>query len=396
MDKVILMSLDLLENATQDNFETSITDVIAELLNDKENENIIITYSRDRTRLANVKRKFPIKNHNNLIYTTRTNVKDLLKKHEKSLFLVVGKKNVDFQMAVNNKLLLITPIWFDLVEKNAMEYGIKVENPLQLYNFIQTINNQNTWYSKLTLPDKTTILSLTDARTFEKYTKSKEEREVLEKFNQILKKGSRNYYEMFLYHFISSISNNSALFEDINYWGFFPSSSGDHESNEMYYFKETVRKMMKGQPLRNEYYIRNPNLLIRHTPTYKSHDIRDVNKRINIGSDNHFSTIHLNPGYKNKLENKNVCIFDDYLTHGNSFECARNLLRKANVGKIIFVTLGRFVRPYQYQEYEINGDIYTNNYDYNRINRFEIHLSEFEINENAKTEVENLHRIFNL
>lgn len=396
MQRVYLISLDFLENFQFSDGELNFIDVIKFLLSNNEKD-LIISYSIKDNRLECVKNIFPFK-HERLLFVNRIRVMDLIKEHNDNpdiSFIVIGRKNQDFRMAVNNKLLFITPLWVRNLEEQADKYGIKVDSPYQLLEFMKTIINQKNWYSKLVLPDGTIVLSLTDARTFEKYTISKEEKEVIERFHQILKNGSRNFYEMYFYHFFSSISNNKRLFNDINYWGYFPSSSGHIEGNEMFKFKEKVREMMKGQPQKHEDYKKYRNLLVRHTPTNKSHEThRDI--RIKIGSKKHFETVRLNKGFINKLHGKNICIFDDYLTHGNSFECARNLLRHAGVNKLIFVTLGRFVRPYQYQEYELTGDIYSPTYNYKLIKRYEIPLTEFEINEEAKYEVENLHSIFNL
>lgn len=280
-------------------------------------------------------------------------------------------------------------------EEKPKKYGIKVDSPEQLYQFIKTINNQNTWYSQLEIDEKTSMISLADARTFDKFINSTKEKEVLNKFKDILKHGSRNYYEMFLYHFLSSISNSYEMFYDINIWGCFPSSSGELYKNEMFYFKEKVRELMGGQPLRSEPYKKHPNILVRHTPTTKSHEEKNPNNRIREGAKKHFDSMCLHPSYKGKIKNKNICIFDDYLTHGNSFEAARNLLRAEGANRIIFVSLGRFTRPYQYQEYSFSGDIYSKKYSYELINKKEL-SNEFIIDYKSKSEVENLYNIFNI
>lgn len=392
MSKVILMSIDVLEDVNTNENGVNIVNVIQELLKN----NKILAYSRASNRISSIKETFPVKENNNFRIIDRSTAKDFIEKHDKSNCIIIGRKNKDFEMAVNNKVLFLAPTWLDFMENKVDQYGIKINTFSQLTSFIETVNNQRTWYSKLVLPDETIILSLSEARSLPMFVNSQEEADVLKEFNSILKKGSRNYYEMFLYHFLSSVSNNNELFSDINYWGFFPSSTGNFVDNPMFKFKETVRYIMKGQPLRSQDYIKNPNLFIRNTATYKSHEIKDPSMRIDIGSTNHFKTIHLNPCYHGKLKDKNICIFDDYLTHGNSFECARNLLKKEKVNKIIFVTLGRFPKPYQLQNYELSGNVFDINYNYSLLNRLAIPQSSFEVDETAKSEVENLHRIFNL
>lgn len=397
MKKAILLSMDLIDTCNNNHFYRELLNYIDVSLkeNTEDSWNLFIFYSRKVDRLNKAKADFPIKDNKFLKFGTRETVKKFIATNNKSYFIIVSKKDVDFQMAVNNKLLFITPTWTGTIENKANQYGVKVDNPKQLMLFIKTINNQQSWYFKLTLPDNTIVLSLSDARSRGSYPLSSKERDVVEKFNDILKKGSRNYYEMYLYHFLSSISNNNELFNDINYWGFFPSSSGHVDTNEMFLFKERVRYMMKGQPLKHDDYKKYKNLLVRHTRAAKG---QFTKKYIRIKNDciKHFKTIRLNKGYINILKGKNVCIFDDYLTNGSSFESARNLLRKAGVNKLIFVTLGTFKNPYQYQDYNLSGDIYSDSYDYELVERHEIPKSEFKINSEAKNEVENLYKIFNL
>ncbi|MGL5718082.1 MAG: phosphoribosyltransferase [Paraclostridium sp.] len=383
MKKILLMSLDFLDEP----FFTQSLNFITDMVN---LGNPVILYSRDEDRL----KAFNFDNQKHVILATRAKVKEFVAKKKNEYFVVIGRKDKDFELAVNNKLLFIVPNWLGYVEDKANTYGINVSTYNQMKLFIETINNQNTWYSKFKLDEDTYYFSLSDAKS-KVNAKSKEEREIIDIFNRILKKGIVSYYEIYKYHFLSCISNNNELFSDINHWSIFPSSTGRLDNNEMFKFKEQVRYIMKGQPLRKAEYKQYPNLLLRHTPTTKSH-FDTYQNRIEIGAARHFGTVCLNPAYKGKLRGSNVCIFDDYLTHGNSFECARNLLKKEGVNKIIFVTLGTFRYNYQVQNYQFTGDVYSKNYNFNLLNRSVVYSSNFIINNDAKQEVENLHSIFNV
>ena len=122
--------------------------------------------------------------------------------------------------------------------------------------------------------------------------------------------------------------------------------------------KEHVRYMMYG---------RKPQpIFIRHTETRKSRcDNRDVRQR-NDYCQKHFKSIRVNEKYKRKLKGRVVCVFDDYLTNGNTFEALRNLLIKCEVKKIIFVSIGKFKRndesQYVQKSFSIEGDVYSGNY----------------------------------
>jgi hypothetical protein len=391
MRKIFLISSDFIQYSDKNHCYDFIEKIV-------DSKNKIIFYSRTKDKIntcefIQLKTKYP----SDIALLTRQELKNYLTDKDKSLFVVIGVKDQDFYLANHNKLLQIVPTWYKSnIDARSLKYGITINNFEQLYAFCETIYNQNYWYSSNKLDDSTYIFSLSDARS-KRCSQSAEEKEVIEIFHDILKNGELNFYTIFYYHFLSSISNNQALFNDINIWGIFPSSSGGL-NKEMYDFKEQVRYFMNGrEPQKtNEVYWKYPNILIRHTPTTKSHHDKDY-ERIEYGATKHLNTIHLNPYYDlKKLRGKNVCIFDDYLTHGNSFECARNLLKAAGVNKIIFVTLGTFNKNYQFQNYQLSGNIFSPNYNYKLINRFIIDKNSFKINKQAKNEVENLHHIFNL
>lgn len=388
--KILTMSVDFLDTIPEQEHEKFFKDIFS--LNFG-----IIFYTHDRKRFSSYL-KYQNLYPKNIRFFTRGETRLFIKNEdEKNRFLVIGSKDQDFILANNFKLVLLVPSWYKKLEQKALKYGLLINNLEQLTTFINTIYNQNYWYSSNKLDDSTYIFSLSDARS-KYYSQSTEEKEIMEIFHDILKDGKLNFYEIFYYHFLSSISNNQALFNDINIWGIFPSSSGQL-NKEMYNFKEQVRYFMNGKvpPQTNTIYWENTNnILIRHTPTTKSHYDKDY-ERIEYGATKHLNTIHLHPYYDlKKLRGKNVCIFDDYLTHGNSFECARNLLKAAGVNKIIFVTLGTFNKNYQYQNFELSGNIFSPNYNYKLIDKYIIDKKSFTINKKAKDEVENLHHIFNL
>ena len=117
-----------------------------------------------------------------------------------------------------------------------------------------------------------------------------------------------------------------------------------------------------------------------------------------MGACQEFSTLCINPEFKKKIETLkkqgrfNVCIFDDYMTHGNTFNAVRNLLKYLGVNKIIFVSLGNFSRPFQKKDYIINGDVYKLGYTYQLVQSTQQNLT---YNYAAKNEIDELYNIFN-
>lgn len=77
----------------------------------------------------------------------------------------------------------------------------------------------------------------------------------------------------------------------------------------------------------------------------------------------HLKSIKVNEEYRGKLKGRVVCIIDDYLTQGNTFEALRNLLISCKVKKIICIAIGKFLRggEYKYTQKKatVTGDVYS-------------------------------------
>ena len=164
----------------------------------------------------------------------------------------------------------------------------------------------------------------------------------------------QNYFITFL---LTAIAHDPD-FREVQDWAVAPSSStGPNEVMEG--LKEYVRYMMYG---------RKPQpIFIRHTATTKSRFDGPVRQQMNY-CQKHFQTIRVNDHmtYKGKLRGRVVCVLDDFLTNGNTFEALRNLLVACGVGKIIFLSIGKFQRfgesCYTQKEFNIQGNVHTTNY----------------------------------
>ncbi|WP_300902303.1 phosphoribosyltransferase [uncultured Clostridium sp.] len=349
-------------------------------------KNAIVFITRDLKDVDNIKKYFynlGYNNTNGLYVFTRDGIKELIKLKGGNNFIVIGNRDKDFELAVNNKLLYIVPNWCNDVYFKSKKYGVNINKIEELEQIIKTTNNQNNWYYKDTLRDGTKIYSLMSGM-YRKWDVTPEEKELVIGFEKFLKYGEKDYYEILYYHFLAAISNLEE-FKEIDIWGIAP-SSGLKLNKDMLQFKDKARYMMKKKLTRE-----NENLFLRHTQIPKSHSLNSL-VREESGAARNLQSIYLNPDYN--VRGKNVCIFDDYLTYGNTFEAMRNILRKAGANKIIFVSLGRFRRNYIYQDFKINGDVtIPNGFTYELKSR---EYREYHCNENARKEVKNLHDIFNL
>lgn len=373
MKKIIIFSTDVycdLEDGKKEKFKK----LLSQLTDD--GHRIIFT-SRDN-RKKDLLTDINIDNKK-IYFKDRNSIKDIIKKNEgkAQYFIVVGNREQDLFMAATNKLFFIVPRWCKSFDEKVSRYGIGVVKLKSLKKLINIIDNQNSWYYRLDLDEQTTVLSLTSANTFGNH--SVEELEMVNGFRKYLKDGEKPMEIILLCHFLASISNNPE-FREIKDWAIMP-SSGIELNKDMWLFKEKARELMNGKKMEP--------IFIRHTATFKSHDPR--NAAFRLPCDRHFDTIVLNDKYKGKLKGRTVCVFDDYLTNGTTFETARNLLKKEGVKKVFFVSLGRFGKKYTKQNYVLSGDVYNKGYSYKFINRND---ECGKINSSAIVEIENLHNIF--
>ncbi|AWZ48399.1 hypothetical protein C3495_06005 [Clostridiaceae bacterium 14S0207] len=374
MKKIIIFSTDVFTDLTEDDKVT-----FNKILNDitSRGDKVIFTArSNDKKKKLN-----GINIDNKTVYFyDRFSLKRIIKNNSgrENYFIVVGNKEADLFMAASSKLFYIVPKWCKVIQGKVNHYGVKIKSLDRLKKLIDIIKNQNSWFYRLDLDEKTTVLSLTSANTMGP-GHSQEELDMIEGFKKYLKEGNKKYANVLLCHFLAGISNNPE-FREIKDWSIMP-SSGKALNQDMILFKEKARELMNGK--------KKDNIFIRHTATWKGHESRK-NGGNRFPCDRHFDTIILNNKYKNKLKNRTVCVFDDYLTYGTTFETARNLLQKEGVKKIFFVSLGRFGKKYIKQDYMLDGDIFEKGYKYDLKVKEE---KDGRFDENAITEIKNLYNI---
>ncbi len=225
MEKVIFCNMDLLKIAFAgvkveglEETRNQFLKYADELCADKENH--IYFISREQGLLNAAENKFVKSDgHRSFNFRLRNVARDFVMKNRdrNNYFVFIGGKDVDFQMAVNTRSLFIVPTWIP-VEEKAKNYGVHVDTPAQLFQFIRALNNQENWYATLNIEPNVTVLSLMDGR-YRYKAKSENEREMVAHFEELLKLGqSRNYYDILLYHFLAGMTN-SKLFDDIELFG---------------------------------------------------------------------------------------------------------------------------------------------------------------------------------
>lgn len=319
--------------------------------------------------------------------TTRKEVRKAFSDEKKAPLLktaiVVGASDPDLYLAANFKLLFIYPLWNENTGDDAQKYGFHIETPEDLISALAILDNQLHFYYTLKIDDVTTLFALTSANN---NVATEDESEMINRFRKVLKEGNKEYYEALFFHLISSVMKSEHL-RKIDIWSIMP-SSGIELNEDMLEIKERCRFLTNRR-------MKAP-LFIRHKAVPQSHRT-DYKTRIDVGAKKHLDSIMINPHYKGKLKGKTVCVLDDYITNGTSFEAIRNLLMNTGVKKIYFFAFGRFKRGaygvYQKEDYQIQGNIYSSDYQYKLLSKDSSFGSHGEYVYEAKMEVENIKRI---
>lgn len=277
--------------------------------------------------------------------------------NDRSKIVVLAANEADFRTAVNTKLLFIGAGYaknYLNEDSKAYKYGLQVQTVDELAEFFDRfLNVENPWYYRLDVSDDFAVYSLTSSNTMG--NKSHDAVTLSNKFRQCLKQGNERTRGAFISYFIVGIYNIVKEVENIDYWGVYPSSRVEQNS-DLEYFKELARTTFKVR--------KNDPLFIRHTKSVKRNEYRG--NRVDFGCENQFETMIINPAYKGKLAGKTVGVIDDFTTFGTSAETVRALLEKEGVAKVVFITLGKFGRDYYKYSYQIEGDVYSPGYTFTR------------------------------
>ena len=264
--------------------------------------------------------------------------------------LILGAVKEDIWIAANNQILLINPQWVSGVAEEIETYGFKLQNYLQVLECIDILNIETQLFYNFAIDENTRLIAVSNANKY--YTVKKEE-EMIHTYRGILKFGVENYKYAVYFHYLTMIIGTE-YFKDVDYWMTVPSSDGTNKNN-IYEIVKHTRYLLKNN--------KKDELFIRHTPAKKSTSMsRD--ERISIGCKRHLDTLILNPKYKGKLKGKKICVLDDYVTNGTSFESIRNMLKHEEVSEIILIAIGTFKQPYQKEDYKLTGDLYKPGFDY--------------------------------
>jgi hypothetical protein len=332
-------------------------------------DNHVVIISVDKERLDALPSDF---NKVNISYKNRKSP-ELLKIITKSIgieykdIFILGAKDDDMILAANSKVILLTAVYASINNPDERiyteRYGIAIYSPDRLdFFFKHFLYLDEPWFYSLKVDGQTKLYGLTDAMTGKQ--EDLDIKHICLRLKEFLKNGDTSHKNPFLMYALMSVYNIFKEVADIKYWGYYPSSSGN-ENSELKLFKEILRKSFKSSLTQEDILIRT-----KKSPPRK---LMPEGHRIKNGCNSEFDSIILNPWFKNKIEGENICIIDDFTNHGSSCETVRHLLEKAGVKNIIFISIGKFRYDYKKYNYEIEGDLFSEGgYTYKKISEFEL------------------------
>lgn len=266
-------------------------------------------------------------------------------------FVLIGAIDEDIRIGANNKIILFNPTWID-VEEKIEKYGFEIGSISNLYQCINILNLEKGFMYDTKIDERTTLIALCDAR---EYYAVANEKEMLKRYKNVLKYNQVKYQYAVYFHYLCNLFNDER-FSDVDYWMAVPSSSGKN-ANYIYEMVKNTRYILNNR--------KSEDLFIRHIEAPKSTYLTPE-ERIAQGCTRHLETIHLNPKYKKQLKGKKICIIDDYVNNGTSFDTLRNLLKELEVSEIILLAVGTFQKPYIREDYNIFGDVFNGEFSFEK------------------------------
>lgn len=311
---------------------------------------IIVKESSKDQLISLIKKGLPQQDYQIIKYIIRGNdsVELISKKRLGNSISMLAVVEEDATFAFRTKIPIINPIRFlrdAPIDEKVMKYGIKfdcIEDVILAMNLLDVHYDNFFEYEE---NKKFGIISVLNGNTGGKPDALRD----LFKINIKDKYGKTQRVLNLIFYYILSETAHNPIFNEVNYWGNFPSSSGK-PNESMVFLKEMLRVTHGGSR-------GDDQLLIRIKKTPKKHESKtEVRLENKCGKD--FETIIVNPNFKRKIKDKVVCIVDDYTTNGYSSEAAKHLLLKAGAKKVIFLAVGKYGYSYQSTQYSLEGNVF--------------------------------------
>ena len=261
--------------------------------------------------------------------------------------IVVGCVDEDLYVASRNKGMLLC-VQGVKASENIRKYAMMVHNGNMLHRLLNMMleGTESPWYTftKITRkcaggPVHDYVVSLYNARTrWAPYTD--EEKRVVHAWQNGLKGSGRVSQNALVTSLVAaclvgSLRDNELGLNEVQDWGFMPSSEHTSENTTLRAIKEWFRIVFNGR--------KSEDLFVRTNSRRRSHYGGPAEPR--PGPATQFPSLQLGKRYRSGgIRGRVVCVIDDYLTIGASMEAARQLLLAAGAKRVVCIALGGFNR----------------------------------------------------
>lgn len=241
-------------------------------------------------------------------------------------------------------------------EVKVKKYGLKIDSIdiiLKCYDAYKIVYDP---YFSFFDGNKFRAISLYNANT---YFVDDDEKRLKEMLQRIIKGNEfdNNILSTLTFLIIKYLENNVNLHDKNTLICSFPSSNFNNVDTPIHYIKEKIRTIFNIIPKNGvEVFKRVSNRPTKHYNKEFRYDDK---------CESDFKTLIINE--KVDVVDKNIIVIDDYMTSGYSAEAAKNILRRAGVGNIFFITVGKFGSNYISIDYDIEGDVTKIGYLYKEV-----------------------------
>ncbi|EHC2216166.1 phosphoribosyltransferase [Listeria monocytogenes] len=347
-NKAIIMSKLFLFNSDNQLIQENLK--IVDSFTDQEIEFVILAKN---VSIGKMKSQIPEKYEKKIVFIDRsTSTKEAIieLKQKGTLIAVIGFVDEDAIFAFNCRLPLFNPEKLLSLGSNTSEkvkkYGLPITRFQNVIDCFRAFDIHEGNYFEMHIDDQYSVISLNNANT---HYQPVEEARIKEIFEANLKGNEfsrdQRILLILLFHLINEVTSNS-YYQDVDYWGTFPSSKPDNTETSISFLKEAVRVIVNGGPRTG------PEILIRHTAMKSKHT--SGLSRLQQKCNTDFDTLEINDSLVNRIKGKVICIIDDYITNGYSAESAKHLLLSAGAKKVIFLSIGKFGSKYFLTNYDLD------------------------------------------
>ncbi|XP_002731396.1 uncharacterized protein LOC100372355 [Saccoglossus kowalevskii] len=271
---------------------------------------------------------------------------------------LIGVEDRDLDIAASNRLLFLSARWVHCDVKVA-KYGIPAHSPRKLTGILKNINQQTEWFYRCDLagPIPTTVFALCSANHYGGLWHGSDEVGASNEFRKLLKDGDGDLaMKTALKCHLLAAMHHTPEFKEVQDWIVTPSSSR-RLNDTLVELKEHLRSLTNSGK-------REP-VLVRGEQVNPSSKCYSEDRQSTEFIQRHFYTVHVNPHctIKGRLDDRVVCILDDYINYGNTLETMRNLLVSCGVRKILIVALAKYRNvneiEHKHQNYRMIDNVYT-------------------------------------